>query len=255
MAWEHELETAKRLAVKAGEQALRMRREGLRPEGKPDRSLVTAADRACEKLIAEALAEEFPEDGLLAEEGGLRHSRSGRRWIVDPVDGTLDYVRSIPLWSVLIALEDQEGVAVGVCYLPEPGEMYWAARGGGAWRNGQRLRVSQVSDPADAVLCVNALHKVDGAPWGARVISLMSRFRAVRCLGGCQDAMLVASGRAEAWIEPQACEWDLAALKIIAEEAGAVFFNFDGGSNIYGGNCVICVPALAPVVREALAIP
>jgi len=255
MAWERELEVARRLARRAAEQALRMRGDGVAAEAKPDRTLVTAADREGERLIAAGLSEEFPDDGLLGEEGAVRESRSGRKWIVDPVDGTVDYLRGIPAWSVLIALEDASGVVMGVCYLAELGEMYWAARGQGAYRDGNLLRASGVVQPGEAVLCVNALQKLSGSEWGIKVLGLMSRFRAVRCFGGCHDAMLVASGRAEAWIEPAAWPWDLAALKIIAEEAGAVFLNFDGGANIYGGNCVIVTPALAPVVREALAIP
>jgi len=255
MAWERELEVARRLARRAGERALQMRRDGVSAETKADRTLVTAADRECERLIAGGLSEKFPDDGLLGEEGALRESRSGRKWIVDPVDGTVDYVRGIPAWSVLIALEDPSGVAAGVCYLAEMGEMYWAGRGMGSYRDDTLLRVSEVGRPAEAVLSVNGLQKLSGADWGVKVLELMSRFRAVRCFGGCYDAMLVASGRAEVWIEPQASEWDLAPLKIIAEEAGAVFFNFDGAASIYGGNCAIVAPALAPVVREALGIP
>jgi len=252
MALERELELARRLAEQAGEVALAHREGGVQAESKADLSLVTAADRACERLIAAALEEAFPADGLIGEEGALRPSRSGRRWIVDPIDGTLDYLRRIPTWSVLIALEDAEGVAAGVCYLAEQQEMYFAARGEGAFLNGRPLRASTVARADQALLCINALHKIGDLPWAGRLIELMGRFGAVRSLGGCQDAMLVASGRAEAWIEPHAREWDLAPLKIIAEEAGAAFFNFDGGASVYGGNCVIAAPGLAGLLREFL---
>ncbi|MGB9634196.1 MAG: inositol monophosphatase family protein, partial [Chloroflexaceae bacterium] len=153
-------------------------------------------------------------------------------------------------WSVLIALEDWEGVALGVCYLAEQGQMYWGVRGGGAYRDGQRLTASHGQEPAEAVVCVNALHKVSGSEWGAKLMELMGEFRAVRCFGGCVDATLVASGRADAWIEPSAFPWDLAALKVIAEEAGAAFFNFDGGCSIYGGNCVIAARGLEGRLRQ-----
>lgn len=252
MPYQKELAFAERLARQAAAIALEHRRRGLASETKADLSPVTAADRDCERLIVRALEDEFPDDGLIGEEGALKPSRSGRRWIVDPIDGTLDFLRSIPTWSVLLALEDEEGVAAGVCYLAEQQEMYRAARGHGAWVNGKPVRASQVSDPAQALLCINGLSRVADFQWGARLPELLRRFSAVRSFGGCQDAMLVASGRADAWIEPHAREWDLAPLKIIAEEAGAVFFNFDGGSSIYGGNCVLASPGLVELLKAFL---
>ncbi len=255
MAFERELELARRLAKQAGEVALAHRGQGLRAEAKLDLSPVTAADRECERLIGAALEEVFPEDGLIGEEGALKPSRSGRRWIIDPIDGTIDYLRCIPTWSVLLALEDPAGVAVGVCCLVEQAETYFAVRGQGAFVNDRPLHASGVADPGQALLCVNGLHKIRESRWAERLFGLMARFSAVRSFGGCQDAMLVASGRAEVWIEPYAREWDLAPLRVIAEEAGAVFFNFDGGSSIYGGDCVVVAPGLAGLLRSVLRKP
>lgn len=255
MAYQRELELARRLAVEAAECALAHRSRGVVAESKLDLSPVTAADRDCERLVAAALEQAFPADGLIGEEGALKPSLSGRRWIVDPIDGTLDFLRRIPTWSVLLALEDEQGVAVGVCYLAEQEQMYMARRGEGAFVNDRRLRASALDDPSQALLCINGLHKVQDLPWAARLPSLMRRFCAVRSFGGCQDAMLVASGRADAWIEPYAREWDLAPLKIIAEEAGAVFFNFDGGASIYGGDCVLAAPGLADLLRRFFTTP
>lgn len=250
MPFEKELEVARALAAQAGEVALRYRRDGVRTEIKLDLSPVTAADRECERLISRALDEAFPDDGLLGEEGAQKEARSGRRWILDPIDGTVDFVRGIPNWSVLIALEDRDGVAVGVCHLAEQGEMYYAARNGGAWANERRVRVSGISDPRQALLCVNGLNTMLEMPFASGLLEWMSGFWAVRSFSGCQDAMMVASGRADAWVEPYAKEWDLAPLKIILEEAGGVFFNFDGGSSIRGGNCCVSTPALAPHLRR-----
>lgn len=252
MGYEKELEWAQRMAEKAAEVALRHRDLGLKTETKLDLSPVTLADRECERLIAAALEESFPSDGLLGEEGALKPSRSGRRWIVDPIDGTVDYIRRIPTWSVLIALEDELGVSMGVCYLAEQGQMYFATRGGGAFMNGERLHASSVADLNQALVCVNSINKIAATPGLDRWLRLAGRFSVVRSFGGCQDAMLVASGRAEAWIEPHAREWDLAPLKVIAEEAGAVFFNFDGGASIYGGDCIIAGPGIAASLRAFL---
>jgi len=250
MAFERELEVARRIARQAGELALAHRARGVRAEAKIDLSPVTAADRDCERLISRILEEEFPADGLVGEEGALKEARSGRRWIIDPIDGTRDYIRHTPTWSVLIALEAHEQVEVGVCYLVEQDEMYFAVRGGGAYVNDRAIRVSGVSSPAQAVLCVNSLNLAGKMPFADRLLEWMRQFWSVRSFGGCQDAMLLASGRADAWFEPVASAWDLAPLKVIIEEAGGVFFNFDGASSIHGGNGVACVPGLEAELRR-----
>lgn len=253
MAFEQELEVARRIARRAGELALAHRARGVRAETKLDLSPVTAADRACERLIAGILEEHFPADGLVGEEGALKEGASGRRWVLDPIDGTRDYIRHTPTWSVLIALEAGGEVQVGVCYLVEQDEMYWAVRGGGAYVNDRPIRVSGIRNPGQAVLCVNGLNDVGRIPFADRLLGWMQQFWSVRSFGGCQDAMLLASGRTDAWIEPYAAAWDLAPLKVIIEEAGGVFFNFDGGSSIYGGNGAASVPGLEAELRRFIA--
>lgn len=222
-------------------------------ESKPDQSPVSNADKECERLIAGMIEEAFPDDGLLGEEGLRKPSRSGRQWIVDPIDGTRDFVRGSPLWAVLIGLEAGGEVLAGVAHLPALGEMYFAARGGGAFRNDSPIAVSAISERNTAVLCLNGLDGMAGDRLGKGLVEWMAGFWAVRSLGGCPDAMLVASGRAEAWLERKAQPWDLAGPKVIIEEAGGRFFNFDGGSSIYGGNCVVCTPGLEAEMRRFVA--
>lgn len=250
MAFERELEVARRVARQAGELALAHRARGVQTEAKLDLSPVTAADRECERLIARILEEDFPGDGLVGEEGALKDAASGRRWIIDPVDGTRDYIRHTPTWGVLIALEAEGEVEVGVCHLVEQNEMYFAVRGSGAYVNDRAIRVSSISSPGEAVLCVNSLNEAGKLPFADRLLEWLREFWSVRSFGGCQDAMLLASGRAEAWLEPIAAAWDLAPLKVIIEEAGGVFFNFDGASSIYGGNGAACVPGLEAELRR-----
>jgi histidinol-phosphatase len=250
MGFERELEVGRAIAAQAGDVALGYRRRGLQAETKLDLSPVTAADRECERLISRILEERFPEDGLIGEEGALKESTSGRRWIIDPIDGTRDYLRGIPTWAVLIALEAGGEPVVGICNLAEQGEMCFAARASGAYSNDRRIRVSSISDPGQSVLCVNGFNDLLKLPFAGRLLEWMEQFWAVRSFGGCQDAMMVAAGKVEAWIEPYAQAWDLAPLKIIIEEAGGVFFNFDGGNSIYGGNCVACVPGLEAELRR-----
>jgi fructose-1,6-bisphosphatase/inositol monophosphatase family enzyme len=249
MAWEREVEVGRAAVLRAGEIALRYRASGVCAEIKPDDSPVTAADRECERFLSRTLLEAFPDDGLLGEEGATKKARSGRRWILDPIDGTKDFLRGMDTWGVLVALEADGEVVTGFVNLPSQNEIYHASLGGGAWRNGERIRVSDIREHSLAVLCVNDLGSIGGFPFAPRLLDYLSRFWAVRSLGGCQDAMMVAGGRAEAWIEPAAKPWDLAPIKIIAEEAGARFFNLDGGASIHGGGCVVCVPAFEAELR------
>jgi histidinol phosphatase-like enzyme (inositol monophosphatase family) len=255
MSFEKELEIARSIAQQAGRLALENRARGFEWEAKPDDSPVTTADRAGERLISELLAEAFPDDGMLGEEGAARESRSGRRWIIDPIDGTRDFVRGIPTWSVLLALEAEGQVVVGVCNLAALGELYSAAAGAGAYCNGKRIHVAPAKPVEQAVVCVTSLRNLAGRNFAARLLPWMSRFWGVRSMGGCMDAMCVAAGRADAVIVVEAKAWDLAPLKIIAEEAGARFLNFDGKSSIYGGNCVITIPSLEAELRHFLGIP
>jgi len=244
-----EIEVARRAAERSAALALRHQTAGLRAESKPDASPVTQADRECERLICGLLEAAFPDDGLLGEEGARKESRSGRRWIIDPIDGTRDFLRGNPLWSVLIALEQDGEVQAGVAYLPILEDLLFAARGAGAYRNDAPIRVSNIADPSAAVLTVNSLNRVSGMPFTHGLLEWASRFWAYRCLGGTPDAMLLASGQVDVWIEHKVAEWDLAATQVILEEAGAVFFDFAGKRTIYSGNAVACTPGLEAELR------
>ncbi len=249
--WSRELELATRAASRSAELALKFQ-PNIIAEVKPDKSPVTQADRECERLLARMFSEAFPEDGILGEEGARAESRSGRRWIIDPIDGTRDYIRGNPLWANLIALEANGEVVAGVVNLPMLGKLYSASRGAGAYCNATPIRASAKTSIEESVLCVNGYDKVSRTPFRDRLLDWMARFWAVRGLGGAADAMMVASGQAEVWIEPSASPWDFAPLKVILEEAGARFLNIDGGSIIYAGDGVGCAPGLETEVRRFL---
>ncbi len=239
------------MAQEAGALALEYQRRGITAETKDDESPVTAADRACEKLIVEKIAQAFPEDGVLGEEGSNRESRNGRKWIVDPIDGTRDFVRGIPLWAVLIGFEQDGEVVAGAAHSPGQQLLLTASKGGGSWQNGRRLEVSKASAANEAVLCFNGFNK-KGVSGMAGILQWVEPFWAVRGLGGAVDAMLVAQGRADVWIEPNAKPWDFAPLKILVEEAGGRFAAFDGSNSIYKGNGYACTPGLEPYVQVFL---
>lgn len=252
MSFEHEVQVAKLLAQEAGALALDYQRRGVTAESKLDESPVTAADRACEKLIVDGIGREFPQDGILGEEGANRESRNGRKWIIDPIDGTRDFVRGIPLWAVLIGLEQDGEIVAAAAHSPGQNLLLWAARGSGAWTGSQRLQVIDKSDPSQGVLSFNGFNKAGVSRLSAQLLPWVSRFWAVRSLGGAVDAMLLAQGKADVWIEPNAAPWDLAPLKLLVEEAGGRFGSFNGENTIYGGNAYACVPGLEPYVRELL---
>ena len=242
--WKREVEAGLRITRAAGQIALRYFRSGLVPDTKSDDSPVTLADRESERYIAGALEEAFPDDGLLGEEGSQKPSHSGRRWIIDPIDGTRDFVRGSLPWAILLGLEVDGEVVAGFSYLPAMGDLFHAVRGGGAFRNGQAIHVSSISDPKQSVVCLNGFNALANRPLAPKLLDWLQPFWSVRSMGGCLDAMLVVQGQAELWIEMQGKPWDFAPLKILAEEAGGRFFDFQGRATIYGGNCVICTPGL-----------
>lgn len=250
MAWEREIEVCREVSRRAGALAREHARRGVTSEDKTDLSPVTIADRECERLIVDGLLAAFPDDGVLGEEGASGAGRSGRRWIVDPIDGTRDFTRGLDTWSNLIGLEADGEVVLGVCNLAAKDELYWAVRGQGAFRNDERVGVSRVVRRDRAIACLTAFDYAGRSALGPGILEHLSGYWTVRSMGGCQDAMLVVSGRAEVWFELKASPWDLAPMIVLAEEAGARFFNFDGGRSIYGGNCVICAPFLEAELRE-----
>ena len=254
MSFERELELAKLVAQQAGALALDYQQRGVAAETKSDESPVTAADRACEKLIVDTISREFPDDGILGEEGANRASRSGRKWIVDPIDGTRDFVRGIPLWAVLIGLEQDGKIVAGAAHSPAQNLLLYAARGHGAFANGQPIRVSTKTQPNDAVLSFNGFNKVGVQAFAPKLLPWVAQFWAVRSLGGAVDAMLLAQGKSDVWIEPNAAPWDLAPLKIIIEEAGGLLRSLAGEDTIYAGNAYACTPGLASYVQELLPI-
>jgi len=257
MAYERELEVALGLAREAGGLALAHMKAGVSADAKADDSPVTIADRECEALYSSGLAAAFPEDGQLGEEGAARKAVSGRVWIIDPIDGTRDFVRGNRLWSMLLALEDAGEVVLGLAHFPALDETYYGVRGEGAWKiacgEKTRLRISPRTEVGEGVICVNSLQNITRWSFAPRLIEWLDRFWAVRSLGGALDSMFVAAGHADAWLEQSAKPWDLAAVQVITEEAGGVYFNFDGGHSIYTGNCVTCAPGFEREMRALVA--
>ena len=247
-----ELAVAREAVDLAGRFALGHFGRPIEVERKADASPVTIADRGAEEILRRHLAAAFPDDGLLGEEHGESPGRSGRRWILDPIDGTQSFVRGVPLWGVLVGLEEDDCCVVGVIGLPALGRTLWAARGAGAFCNGEPIAVSKATSLGDATLLTS-----DARPqhYGARYAGFERLLRGVgrqRGWGACYGTALVATGQAEVMVDPQLNPWDCAAVVPIVEEAGGSFFAWDGRPTIYGDSGVAVPRALREPVLALL---
>ncbi|HET9490906.1 MAG TPA: inositol monophosphatase family protein [Methylomirabilota bacterium] len=231
------LEAAVEAARAAGEIALKYYRAGVAVTLKADRTPVTQADREAEQAIVEILGRVLPGYGFVGEELGTR-GPSERRWIVDPIDGTQNFIRRIPFWATLIALEEAGELTVGVIHNPVTGELYTARRGHGAQLNGVPLTVSPRADLAEAHLIHAGLDLIRrGGHWDG-FVKLVGATARQRGFGDYYGYTLVAEGKAEIYLEADLKPWDLAACRILVEEAGGRFTDFDGRATIYTGTAL-----------------
>ncbi|HWQ69895.1 MAG TPA: histidinol-phosphatase [Patescibacteria group bacterium] len=225
-------------ARQAGEITMEYFQTALSPERKPDRTFVTVADRKAEERLRALIRQAYPDHGILGEEFGEQQSSSGWTWIIDPLDGTASFLHGVPLFGVLLGLEVDGEVVLGVANLPALGEVVCAARGLGCFWNGRRAVVSGVDDLKEALLLYT-----DGAgfePHGreAAFRHLIAAARMHRSWGDCYGHILVATGRAEVMLDPVMNIWDCAALLPILLEAGGTFTDWQGRPTIRGGDAI-----------------
>ena len=241
-----DLELARRLADAADAISLPRFRSGLAVEVKPDLTPVTEADRATEVELRRILAEERPDDAILGEEQGAAGTGS-RRWLLDPIDGTRNYSRGIPVWATLIALEVDGVVQLGMVSAPALRQRWWAERGAGAYVDGEPMSVSRISRIEDSVLSF-ALE--DNVPAVAR------RAWHARGFGDFWPYMLIAEGCVDGAVDgPGVGEWDLAATQVIVEEAGGRFSDQNGERRIDSGTAVASNGLIHDELLAAFATP
>ena len=247
-----DLELALALADAADEITLdRYQALDLVVETKPDLTPVSDADTAVEQLIRDRLRVQRPADLVLGEEfgagppteaSGAPGGAGTRQWILDPIDGTKNFVRAVPVWATLIALADEGEVTVGVVSAPALGRRWWASRGAGSWAGGalvgqpRRIAVSQVASLADASLSYS-----DTVGWpdgGVGFAALARRCWRTRAYGDFWSHLLVAEGAVDVAVEPELSIWDVAALVPVVVEAGGRITSRDGGSVLAGGGAV-----------------
>ena len=216
--------------------------EDLHVEAKPDLSLVSDADRDTESLIRSQLARARPRDSVLGEEfdpvaGGRR------RWVIDPIDGTHNFVRGVPVWATLISLVDGDDVVLGVVSAPALGRRWWAATGSGAWTGrslsaARRLQVSAVSSLSDASLSYASVQSWRSVERYDEFLGLTRACWRTRAYGDFWSYMLLAEGAVDIATEPELEVYDMAALVPIVTEAGGVFTGLDGRPGCWSGNAL-----------------
>lgn len=249
MTFSAELQVAKDAVSAAVKASMRHFRAGVHVEVKPDRSPVTIADREAEEAIIGVIRAKFPSHAMLTEESGAHEGDKQHRWIVDPLDGTRGFSRGGSFWGPLVAYEQEGQVVVGAMALPVIGELYYAAKGAGAFRvacdaegkiSGEpvRLRVSGIKDWRDATLSLGELQRQLDAPFTEGLMDLATTSAQTRCFGDLAACAMLLNGRAEAWIEWGVKTWDLAPLKILVEEAGGKFTDMKGKLTHESGDAV-----------------
>ncbi|OBF81257.1 histidinol-phosphatase [Mycobacterium sp. 852002-51163_SCH5372311] len=215
----------------------------LRVDTKPDLTPVTDADRAVESALRDELGRERPDDSVLGEEFGGTSSFSGRQWVIDPIDGTKNFVRGVPVWATLIALLDDGVPSVGVVSAPALRRRWWAARGQGAFASVEgasprRLSVSSVAELGAASLSFSSLSGWAQLGLRERFVELTDAVWRVRGYGDFLSYCLVAEGAVDIAAEPEVSLWDLAALDVLVSEAGGRFSALDGTAGPHGGSAV-----------------
>jgi histidinol-phosphatase len=260
-----DLELALELADLADEiTARRFRADDLRVDTKPDMTPVSEVDRAVEQALRQGIARARHGDGVLGEEEGDDSAGRSRRWILDPVDGTRNYVRGVPVWATLIALEVEARVEVGVVSAPALGRRWWAARGQGAFADGRPIRVSAVARLDDAYISTTNATAFAGDGARHRYAALARRCWNARGLGDFWSHVLVAEGAVDVAVELPVRAWgregetsglgpwDVAANLVIVEEAGGRLTDLDGVARIDSGQAVSSNGLLHDEVLAAL---
>lgn len=232
------LDFAVELALAAGEITLKYFRKAPATDKKADGSFVTIADREAEAYLRQRIGERFPDDGLIGEEEGTTEGSSGRRWIVDPIDGTFSFVHGVPFYGVLIGLEITGEPSLGVINIPGLNEIVYAAKGLGCFYNGEPTRVSTTTNLEESLLLstdIAACHKFG---FGKAIDEFQLRVKATRTWGDCYGYVLLATGRADVMLDPVMNIWDCAALLPVITEAGGTFTDWKGQTTIEGGNAI-----------------
>ena len=238
------LEEAADIAERASKVALSYFRQALLIEMKENHTPVTIADKKTEEMIRTELGKSFPGHGILGEEFGEESMNAEFVWTVDPIDGTRSFIRGIPLWGTLLGLLQNGEPVVGVMVLPALDETYVAAKGMGAFCDGQQLHVSATKSIESAIVSSGDVSCFENAGKKGYLHSLMDRAELVRGYTDCFGHALVLRGSVDAMVDPIVSPWDVAPLACLVSEAGGEYFTFEGEKTHVGPSFISCTPNL-----------
>ena len=233
-------------------------RRDLEISTKPDRTFVTQADTAIERAIRARIAVTHPDHGLVGEEYGTEAGDAPVRWYIDPIDGTHNFIRGVPLFGTLLAVERDGELQAAVLSAPAFHERWWARRGGGAWARGiddaapRRIRVSRVGSLADAQILHGSSYEIEASGRAPGFRALLGDVWRERGFGDFWGYALLAEGAAEAMVEVGLSSWDAAAPMVLVEEAGGRATDFDGRRAIDSGAFVVSNGLLHDIILERL---
>ena len=252
---------AQDIAYQAGVLTLGYFKRSIEVITKSDDSPVTVADREAEALIRRAIETTYPDHGIIGEEWGVKEARNGCsfRWVIDPIDGTKNFVRGVPVWATLIALVVAEGPVMGLVAAPALGRRWWAAKGSGAYAgrsltSATRIRTSGVQRLADASISLSSVTSWDAVGRTDAVLDLARDCWRQRAYGDFWSYMLLAEGSVDIASEPELALYDMAALAPIVTEAGGRFTSLDGTDGVFGGNALATNGHLHDHVLERIGL-
>lgn len=231
----------------------------LKVKSKPDMTPVSDADVAVEEVLRARLAEARPGDSIVGEEFGGETTFEGRQWVIDPIDGTKNFVRGVPVWATLISLLVDGQPVLGVVSAPALARRWYAAQGSGAWRTFnkgslKRLEVSHVGELADASLAMSSLEGWKARGLQENFIALTERTWRLRGYGDFFGYCLVAEGAVDIAAEPEVSVWDLAALSVLVTEAGGTFSSLSGEPGPHGGDAIATNGLLHDAARKVIGV-
>jgi histidinol-phosphatase len=225
-------------ATQAGRVALEYFDRGVVVEWKGDQSPVTVADRNAEQRLRQIITSRFPADGFVGEEFGAQPGSTGFRWIIDPIDGTRSFVRNIPHWATLVGLEYCGEMIAGVSFAPAENILFRALRGEGTFKNERRVRVSDVGNLHESLACYSGLQYFREAGKEREFASVLHSVDRARGFGDYYGFVLLAQGSCDLMVDYGVHIWDIAGLKVIVEEAGGKFTDWDGGTDLERPDCL-----------------
>jgi histidinol-phosphatase len=218
---------------------LKYYKKNLKHKVKENLTPVTVADMKCERFILGEIKKKFPEHDIHAEESGQKSSGSEFKWIIDPIDGTKNFMRKYPFWGTLLALEFRGKVVMGIMSLPVTQDFIYAAKNMGCYVNNKKAKVSKVSTLKDSYLLHGGLEYIVTEAYRTNFMNLVKQTYYNRGFGDCHGHTFVIDGRAEIMIDPLVAPYDVAVSKICIEESGGIFTDMQGNDTIYSGNAVI----------------